>query len=358
METKRRIETINESASDVVVAQLKERVIGQDEAIEAIGGAFEKARLRDERRPVANLMFLGPTGTGKTEVAESLADILAVDKLHPNIIRIDCAQYANGYEVSNLVGAPPGYVGREQAPALDKAVIEQPGSVVLFDEIEKGHPKLWNYLLQIMEGRGVKLLGNGETVSFGNSTVIMTSNVGAKELEDIATERRIGFTTPDLTKPQKMESVAMNALKRQFAPEFINRLDAMVTFKSLDDEQLGQVLDTHVTRSNLRYERKANVNLRLGASLRDEIVATADLRREFNARPVLRNYERMVETELSRLVNGGQVGGSVVHAELEDGHAVFYEGDPMPTFEDLLALEAGNPLQDDYEPPCETDESA
>ena len=360
METvRKRIETNNESAVDIVTSQLKERVIGQDEAIDAIGMALDKARLRDDRRPVANLMFLGTTGVGKTELAKSLSDVLAVDKLHPAFLRIDCAQYANGHEVANLVGSPPGYVGREQKPALDKDLIEQMGSVVLFDEIEKGHPKLWNYLLQIMEGDGVKLLGTGETVNFNNATVIMTSNVGAREMQDMMTDSHIGFASPDLAKPQKMETVAMRSLKKQFAPEFINRLDAMVTFNTLSDEQLGEVIDAHVNRANLRYERMANIKLRIMDALKTELIAGADDRHEYGARPVLRRYEQMVESRLSKLVAQNAIGGNVIEADFEDDEVVFYQGEPLfgTPIGEILALDAG-----DYdeiagdEPICETDE--
>ena len=358
---RRRIETSHESPADIVRNQLKERVIGQDDAIDAIGGALDKARLRDDRRPVANIMLLGPTGSGKTETAQALADIMAIDKLHPNFLRIDCAQFAQGHEVAALVGAPPGYVGHSQKPILDKELIEQPGSVVLFDEIEKGHPKLWNYLLQIMEGDGVKLLNEDKTINFNNTIVLMTSNVGAREMEAMMTDKKIGFASPDLSKPQKMENVAMTALKKQFAPEFVNRLDAAVTYKPLDDGQLSEVLQAHINRANLRYERKGNFKLEASDRLKQAIVESSEDRREYNARPVLRNYERMVETELSRQVSSLTIGGKYVEADYEDGVVTFYEGKPLPDVAELLMLEAIIDLPEpevagDDEPDCEDDE--
>lgn len=340
------------SNADIIRQKLNERVIGQEAAIDSIVGAFDKAYLRDERRPVAALMFLGPTGVGKTEVAESLADILSVDKLHPSIIRIDCAQYAHGYEVSALVGAPPSYVGRDQKPLLDPEIIEQPGSVLLLDEIEKGHPRLWNYLLQMMEGRGVTLLNSGQTVNFSNCVIIMTSNVGAGEMDKVAHDKRIGFGSGE--KRNSTEAVALNALRKQFAPEFLNRLDAMVTFNQLTDEQLCEVLQAHVTRSNINYERRANIQLRLSDELKTHIVETAELRKEFNARPVIRNYEKLVVERLSKMITKGQVGGNVIHAELEDGKVVFDQGEAMPTIEDLITEEDFERMMS--EPFCEDDE--
>lgn len=329
MERRRIIDT-GESHVSMVGDELRKRIIGQDEAIDAIQTSFEKARLRDERRPVASLMFLGPTGVGKTQTAEALAEMLSTDSTAPNLLRIDCAQYAQGHEVANLVGAPPGYVGREQPPALDKEIIEKPGSVVLFDEIEKGHPKLWNYLLQIMEGGKVQLLNSGNEVNFQNAVVIMTSNVGAREMDETLANKRIGFAAGEETVPaDRVQSAAMGALRRQFAPEFINRLDNIITFNPLDDGQLSEVLGAHVERSNRRYQRLGNVALSLSDGLKSHLVETAPLRREFGARPVLRNYEQTVESKLSKLVARQLVGGYNLFADYEENEVSFYEGAPI-----------------------------
>lgn len=328
MERRRLIDN-GESPSSYVADRLKENIIGQDAAIDSITTAFDKARLRDPRRPVASFMFLGPTGVGKTQTAEALADIMAVDKLNPALLRIDCAQFAQGHEVAALVGAPPGYIGYHQDPALDPDIIHQQGSVVLFDEIEKGHPKLWNYLLQIMEGGQVKLLNSGETVNFSNSTVIMTSNVGAAEMETLMGNKRIGFSQEEERPDQsKLESTALNALKQKFAPEFINRLDSIVTFNSLDDDQLNEVLDAHVMRSNARYSTLGGVALSLTSELKNHLVESSPMRKEFGARPVLRNYEKLVESSLARMAmkNILPVDGQIV-ADYED-EVIFYDETP------------------------------
>lgn len=327
---RRRIEDNGESHVEIVRDELRAKVIGQEDAIDGIVNALEKARLRDERRPVASFMFLGPTGVGKTEMATSLADIMAVDKLHPSFIKINCGSFASGHEVSALLGAPPSYVGREQDPWLDPEIIEQPGSVVLFDEIEKGHPKLHNLLLQVTEGGEVQLLNSGRVVSFSNSIVIMTSNVGAREMQETLSSKRIGFSHTDKeVNAEKLETVALGALQKQFSPEFINRLDKVITFKSLTDEQLTEVLDTHVERSNHRYRRMGNVALTLSESLKGHLVESSPLRKEYGARPVLRNYERSIESKLSRLVAKQLVGGYHINADYEDEEINFYQGESL-----------------------------
>lgn len=353
---RRRIED-TESHVNLIGDELKNRVIGQDDAVDAIVTALEKARLRDERRPVASLMFLGVTGTGKTQTAEALAEVMAVDKLHPNLIKIDCGQFGQGHEVASLLGAPPGYVGYHQDPLLDPVTIEMPGSVVLFDEIEKGHPKLHNILLQIMDRGSVTLLNSGREVDFTNSTVIMTSNVGAREMQDTLSNKKIGFLQEETVDSAKVEAAGVGALQKQFSPEFINRLDGIVTFNTLTDEQLTQVLDTHVTRSNPRYQRLGNVVLSLTQTLKEHLVETAENRKEYGARPVLRNYEKSVESKLSRYVAKMLIGGTEIEADYEDGEVTFYEGQPLrgSTIEEILGMSEEDFFEVD-EPECEDDE--
>lgn len=353
----RRLEIPEKSAADELVERLSERIIGQPDAMEAISLAYNKARLRGRGRPAMSAIFLGPTGTGKTETAETLAMELASDKLNPPFIRIDCNQFSQDHEMSGLLGAPVGYVGREQPPMLDKATLEQAGSVLLFDEIEKAGRKMWNLQLNIMEGKGIRLHNGGELIDLTNTTVIYTSNVGASELEKLATNSRIGFESPDdLTKPMDIEKVALKAMKNQFPPEFINRLDSIVTFNQLTDDMLIQVLDAHVAQANTRYESLGNVKVELSDELKAHLVATAENKREFNARPVLRNYEKQVETRLSRLIGGGQVGGRYVIAVLENGLVEFYPGRPIETNEELIAIESSI-HEAESEPECETDEA-
>lgn len=335
--------------------ELRKRVIGQAPAIDAVETAMEKARLREEGRPVASLMFLGPTGVGKTELATALADIMAVDKLHPPLLKIDCGQYQQPHMMVNLIGAPKSYVGYGDSPVLDKDLIEQPGSVVLFDEIEKGHPALHNLLLQITDKGTVKLSG-GDEVNFSNATVIMTSNVGASEMRDVAEHKGIGFPTSTGEVDQsRIESAATRALKRRFSPEFINRLDGVITFNSLSDEQLVEVLDTHVEKANYRYQRLGNIALTLTGDLKSHLVDTAEGRREYGFRPVKRNYEKNVETMLSRFVAKQLVGGREVIADYED-EVTFYQGEELPSDKVTIADILGMEEEDFFEPGCETDE--
>lgn len=334
--------------------QLKSRIIGQDHAVDSVISAMEKARLREEGRPVASLMFLGVTGTGKTETAEVLADIMAIDKLHPNIVKVDGGQFAQSHETAALLGAPPGYVGREQKPVLDPNILEMPGSVLLFDEIEKAHPKVHNLLLQIMDKGTVTLLNSGQEVNFSNCTVIMTSNVGAREMQDTVKNNRIGFSQDAPVEDSKVEAAGMAALKKQFSPEFINRLDGVITFNSLSDEQLAEVLDTHVEKSNHRYRRLGDFTLSLTQSLKSHLVETAEDRKEYGFRPVKRNYERSVESALGRFVGTMRIGGNEIEADYEEDEVTFYEGAPIhgSTIEEILGMSE----EDFFEPECEDDE--
>lgn len=353
MEKRRRIEDTGSHVS-YLEQEMKKRIIGQDGAIESIMTAMEKARLREEGRPVASLMLLGPTGTGKTQTAEVLADIMAVDRLNPALVKIDGGQFAQSHETAALLGAPPGYVGREQDPVLDPSIIEMPGSVLLVDEIEKAHPKVHNLLLQIMDKGKVKLLNSGQEVNFSNCTVIMTSNVGAREMQDTMKNNRIGFGHEEEVAGEKVEAAGMNALRKQFSPEFINRLDATVTFNSLTDDQLVEVLDTHVEKSNHRYRRLGNIAISLSDALKGHLVEISDDRKEYGFRPVKRNYEKKVEARLGRMVAKQSVGGNELEADFEDGEVTFYQGQPMKgaTVEEILGMTE----EDFFEPECEDDE--
>ena len=338
--------------------QLRERIIGQEAAIDAIQAATERARLREPGRPVASMMFLGVTGCGKTQTAEALADIMAVDKLHPAIIRIDGGQFAQSHETASLLGAPPGYVGREQAPILDPKIIEQPGSVVLFDEIEKAHPKVHNLLLQIMAGGKVKTHNGGHEVDFSNTMLIMTSNVGSQEMQDTVKNNKIGFGShEEVVDPDKIEAAGMGALRKQFSPEFINRLDGVITFNSLSDGQLEQVLDTYVNQANFRYRRLGNFAVELSQALKTHLVETAENRQEYGFRPVKRNYEKLVESRLGRFVAGLAIGGNAVEADYENEEVTFYHGRPLKgsTIEEILGVTEDDFFMDE-EPDCEDDE--
>lgn len=295
---------------------LKHAIIGQDEAIESIMQALNREKLRNPRRPLANLLFLGPTGVGKSETAKELARQLHGDE--SAFLKIDCSSFSQGHEVMALVGAPPSYVGREQAPMLSPSIIEQEKSIVLFDEVEKGSQELWDLMLQIMDDGEVMLTGTGEKVSFKDSIIIMTSNLGATEMMSLLDPKRVGFNLSQESQvtasKDQIEGAAKGALRKHFRPEFINRFDRQVVFQPLDDNQLGTVLDRYVESANDRY-LDSGIQLVLSPALRNEIVTSNEDRRQFGARPILREYDHMIESMLAQqLGSGGIPEGSRVFA--------------------------------------------
>lgn len=287
---------------------LKQKIIGQSEAIESIMTALNRERFRNPKRPLANLLFLGPTGVGKTETAKALNEILHGYEAD-TLIKINCSEIAENHRVSALIGAAPEYVGREQKPLLDKKRIEQPRSIILFDEIEKGAPKLHDLLLQILEDGEVTLLNSGQKVSFKNSIVIMTSNIGAKEMMNKLGSRGLGFRDQNIPEASKQEitATAKAALERaNLRPELLNRIDHKIVFRPLNDEELGNVLDRHVRDSNDYYQQEG-IRLILTPEVRDLLVATCDERHQYGARPVLRRYEQWVEGLLADYVNSNGI---------------------------------------------------
>ena len=302
---------------------LKTRIIGQDEAVHAVAKAIRRSRspLKDPRRPGGSFIFLGPTGTGKTELAKTLAEYLFGSK--DALISFDMSEFASQYEVSKLIGSPPGYVGHEEGGQLTKAVRRHPYSVVLFDEIEKAHPDIFNILLQVLdEGRLTD--GQGKTVDFRNTVVIMTSNVGAREIAQDAT---VGFGTTGeagLT-TDEIKSRAMGELKRLFRPEFLNRIDDIVVFKKLSGASLTAIAELLV--DDLRQRMIANgMNIRLTDAAVEKIVAEGtDLTN--GARPLRRAIQRLIEDPLSEeLLAGEWSAGDTVVCDVADGKFVFSHG--------------------------------
>ena len=302
---------------------LKTRIIGQDEAVAAVAKAIRRSRspLKDPRRPGGSFIFLGPTGTGKTELAKTLAEYLFGSK--DALISFDMSEFASEYEVSKLIGSPPGYVGHDEGGQLTKAVRRHPYSVVLFDEIEKAHPDIFNILLQVLdEGRLTD--GQGKTVDFRNTVVIMTSNVGAREIAQDAT---VGFGTTGeagLT-GDEIRTRAMGELKRLFRPEFLNRIDDIVVFKKLVGASLTRIAALLV--DDLRQRLIANgMNIVLSDAALDKIVAEGtDLSN--GARPLRRAIQRLIEDPLSEeLLAGEWREGDTVQCDVEDGAFVFTHG--------------------------------
>ncbi len=299
---------------------LHERVVGQDEAVSAVARAIRRSRspLKDPRRPGGSFIFLGPSGVGKTELAKSLAEFLFGSE--DSLITFDMSEYMEKFAVSKLVGAPPGYVGYDEGGELTKAVRRRPYSVVLFDEIEKAHPDVFNILLQILdEGRLTD--GQGRKVDFSNTVIIMTSNVGARE---IAKPGAMGFgSTSGQLSDDEIKSRAMGELKKLFRPEFINRVDEIVVFKSLTSEQIRGIVDLLVI--NLR-------NRLIGQGMSIELTDAAKdlLAKEgtdpiYGARPLRRAIQTHVEDPLAeQLLSGGWSAGDIVLVDVgEDGKLAF-----------------------------------
>ena len=302
---------------------IHKRVVGQDEAVRLVTEAIQRSRagIADPNRPIGSFLFLGPTGVGKTELAKSLADCLFDDE--HNLVRIDMTEYMEKFSVSRLIGAPPGYVGYDEGGQLTEAVRRKPYSVVLFDEIEKAHPDIFNILLQVLE-EGRLTDSQGKTVDFRNTVIIMTSNVGARE---IAQDASVGFGTTGeqgLTSSE-IRGRAMGELKRLFRPELLNRIDDIVVFQKLSGENLTKI--AHLLVDDLRQRLIANgMNIKLTDAAYDKIVAEGtDLTN--GARPLRRAIQKLIEDPLSEeLLAGEWSEGDTVLCDVADGKFVFSHG--------------------------------
>jgi ATP-dependent Clp protease ATP-binding subunit ClpB len=276
---------------------LHKRVVGQDEAVEAVADAVVRARsgLKDPNRPIGSFIFLGPTGVGKTELARALAEFLFDND--QNMVRIDMSEYQERHTVARLVGAPPGYVGYEEGGQLTEAVRRRPYSVVLFDEIEKAHTDVFNVLLQVLDD-GRLTDGQGRTVDFKNTVIIMTSNVGSQLILGYR-----GGTDPQAYEEMKRE--VLDALRRQFRPEFLNRIDEIVVFHSLSREQLKQIVEIQLERLRTRLAER-HIVLELTDEAR-EYLAAAGYDPQYGARPLKRAIQKELETPLGKLLLKGEV---------------------------------------------------
>lgn len=293
--------------------RLQSEIIGQDKAIEKIVKAIQRNRigLKDPNKPIGTFMFLGPTGVGKTHLAKKLAEYLfdSADTL----IRIDMSEYMEKFTVSRLVGAPPGYVGYEEGGQLTEKVRRHPYSVVLLDEIEKAHPDVFNLLLQVMdEGRLTDSLGR--RVDFKNTIIIMTSNIGTRQLKDFGTG--VGFTTPSANDKSYTHGVLQKALQKAFAPEFLNRIDDIIMFDSLDKEAIFKIIDIELSGF---YKRLTDLGYKLNIS--DEaktFIAERGYDAQYGARPLKRAIQKYLEDNLAELIiNGGIPQDSTINVDLD-----------------------------------------
>ena len=270
---------------------LHKRVIGQDEAVEKVSEAIMRSRagIGDPRRPIGSFMFLGPTGVGKTELAKSLAEALFDDE--HNMVRIDMSEYMEKYSVSRLIGAPPGYVGYEEGGQLTEAVRRRPYSVVLFDEIEKAHPDVFNVLLQVLDD-GRITDSQGRTVDFKNTIIILTSNLGSEYiLEGIQENGEIS---------EEAKNKVEELLKRSFRPEFLNRLDEIVFYKPLRKTEISKILDLLITDLERRLEDK-NIKLELTQSAKDYLIDNG-YDEVYGARPLKRFVQKKLETLIAKKI--------------------------------------------------------
>lgn len=276
---------------------LKKQIIGQDEAIDKVVRAIRRNRagIKDPDRPIGSFLFLGPTGVGKTHLAKTLAEYLFDSQ--ENLIRIDMSEYMEKFNVSRLVGAPPGYVGFEDGGQLSERVRRKPYSVVLLDEIEKAHPDIFNLLLQILdEGRLTD--SNGRTVSFRNTIVIMTSNVGSRELESYG--NGLGFNTSVKNTDNDKKNILHKAVKKAFPPEFINRIDERIFFNPLDKDDIGKIIDIELKGLRSRVEEIGyRLNVTSGAR---KLVAEKGYDPDYGARPLKRAVQRYIEDPVSEYI--------------------------------------------------------
>ena len=299
--------------------ELHKRVIGQDEAITAVSKAIRRGRvgLKDPKRPIGSFMFLGPTGVGKTETCKALAECLFGDE--NAIIRIDMSEYMEKHTVSKLIGSPPGYVGYEEGGQLTEKVRRKPYSVILFDEIEKAHPDVFNILLQILDD-GRLTDSQGRVVDFKNTVVIMTSNVGARDIVD---GKLIGFGDKDKKdkKYEEIKSNVMTELKREFKPEFLNRIDAIIVFKQLTEEEIGKIADLMIEASTKRLSDR-NITIKVTKEMKKHI-AKVGFDPTYGARPLKRAIQTLIEDKIAEEILDGKVkDGDTAKIDYKDDKVV------------------------------------
>ena len=304
---------------------LHKRVVGQDEAVTAVAKAIRRSRvgLKDPKRPIGSFLFLGPTGVGKTELCKTLAETMFGDE--NAMIRLDMSEYVEKHTVSRLVGSPPGYVGHEEGGQLTEKVRRKPYSVVLFDEIEKAHPDVWNILLQILED-GIVTDSQGRRVDFKNTIIVMTSNVGAKNIT--AAETPLGFHSGDKSaeedetkRYERIRQAVMDDLKKTFRPEFLNRIDEIIVFRQLTQENIREIASRMLQVTGRRMAEQ-------GITLDVDDDALTELARDgfdpqYGARPLRRSIQNLVEDAVAeQMLEGRLRNGGTAHVRLKDGKVV------------------------------------
>ncbi len=279
---------------------LHKRVIGQNEAVEAVAKSIKRSRLglKDENKPIGSFLFLGPTGVGKTELSKALAESLFGSQ--DALIRIDMSEYMEGHSTAKLIGAPPGYVGYDEAGQLTEKVRRKPYSVILFDEIEKAHPDVMNMLLQVLDD-GRLTDSQGRTVNFKNTIIIMTSNIGAKLITE---KKRLGFTNAQDEDPkiqyENTKKDVMNELKKEFKPEFLNRIDDIIVFHKLEKEDIRSIVDILINNVE-KLMKKQGITINVSDEAKD-LVSKSGVNEEYGARPLKRAIQTMIEDEIAQAI--------------------------------------------------------
>jgi ATP-dependent Clp protease ATP-binding subunit ClpB len=297
-------------------SRLHRRVVGQDQAVKAVANAVRRARsgLQDPNRPVGSFIFLGPTGVGKTEMARALAEFLFDDE--QSMVRIDMTEYMEKHAVARLIGAPPGYVGFEEGGQLTETVRRKPYSVILFDEIEKAHPDVFNILLQVLDD-GQLTDGQGRKVDFKNTVIILTSNIGSPMIQEFYAKEK-----KDADAQAEMERNIQEEMKRYFRPEFLNRLDDVIVFHSLSEEDLAVIVDIQLQTLAKRLEQQ-KLTLQLTDAAK-RLLGTEGFDPQFGARPLKRAIqEHILDPMAMRLLEGGIQPGAEIHIDAKDGQLVW-----------------------------------
>ncbi len=281
---------------------LHQRVISQDKAVSALARAIRRSRagMKNPNRPVGSFLFLGPTGVGKTELAKSLAEFLFGSE--KSLVRFDMSEYMEKHSVSKLIGSPPGYIGHEEGGQLTEKIRRNPYSVILLDEIEKAHQDLYNLLLQVFED-GQLTDSHGNTVDFKNTIIIMTSNIGARHL---VSKGRLGFASDEAVWRQTAEDAILSEVKRVFNPEFLNRLDEIIIFESLSEEDLGEIVDLLLSQVNRNLGSK-RIRIQLTEDAKKWIIDMTCRDRSYGARPLRRAIQKYIEDPVSELIIQGKL---------------------------------------------------
>jgi ATP-dependent Clp protease ATP-binding subunit ClpC len=296
---------------------IRGKVIGQDEAVDKVVKAIQRNRagLKDPNKPIGSFFFLGPTGVGKTQLAKVLAKNLFDSE--DSLIRIDMSEFMEKFSISRLVGAPPGYVGYEEGGQLTEKVRRKPYSIVLLDEIEKAHPDVFNLLLQVLDD-GHMTDGLGRKIDFKNTILIMTSNIGARQLADFGTGVGFGTKSQEDAKTENSKLVIQNALRKAFSPEFLNRVDDMIMFKSLGKPEILKIIDIELEKLYQRING-LGYQVELSEKAKDFIVERG-YDEKFGARPLKRAIQKYIEDPLAEeIINSSLKEGDTILLDLEDG---------------------------------------